>query len=115
MDLRASTSAQGDLRCGSRRILAPTDFADSSRAACDVALELARQFHVPLVLLHVYQVPTTINRGVPFLPIADYVQLIEDSAQSALNNEAARLRDTGADVATRVASVASEGPEVQHA
>jgi nucleotide-binding universal stress UspA family protein len=87
-----------------KKILAPTDFADSSRAACDMALELARQFHVPLVLMHVYQVPTTINKGVPFLPIADYVQLIQDSAQSALNNEAARLRDTGADVATALMS-----------
>src|ERR1043165_7878708 len=83
-----------------KKILAPTDLADSSRAACDTALELARRFHVPLVLMHVYQLPTTINKGVPYLPIADYVQLIEDSAQSALNNEAARLRDRGADVST---------------
>jgi nucleotide-binding universal stress UspA family protein len=87
-----------------KKILVPTDFAESSRAACDLGLEFARQFRVPLVLMHVYPVPTTINKGVPFLPIGDYVQLIEDSAQSALNNEAARLRDRGAEVATALMS-----------
>jgi nucleotide-binding universal stress UspA family protein len=87
-----------------KKILAPTDFAPSSQVADDLALELAQRFHVPLVLLHVYQLPTTIGKGLPTLPISDYVRLIEDSAQSALNNEAARLSGKGVEVTTTLVS-----------
>jgi nucleotide-binding universal stress UspA family protein len=87
-----------------KRILVPTDFGDSSRAAAEAAVELAHRFRVPLVLLHVFQVPTTVNRGVLATPIADYVQLVEDEAQSALNGEASRLRASRTDVRTALMS-----------
>jgi nucleotide-binding universal stress UspA family protein len=87
-----------------KKILVPTDFGDSSKAAAEAALDLARRFRVPLVLTHVYAIPSTINKGVPFLPIADYVQLVEDEARSALNNEASRVRELGADVGTLLMS-----------
>jgi len=83
-----------------KKILMPTDFAESSRAAAGVALELAQRFEVPLALLHVHAVPSTIYAGVPFVPVADYVQAFQDAAQSALNNEAERLRGKGVDVST---------------
>ena len=37
-----------------KKILVPCDFADCSRKACDVGLELAQTFRVPLALLHVF-------------------------------------------------------------
>jgi len=83
-----------------KKILVPTDFAESSREACAAALELAQQFRVPLVLMHIYPIPTAIYSGVPIAPMGDYVQLIEDSAQAALNNEAARLQGKGVEVTT---------------
>jgi nucleotide-binding universal stress UspA family protein len=83
-----------------KKILVPTDLAETSRAACDAGLELARRLRVPLALLHVYPVPSTIYSGDPIAPGADYVQLLQDSAQSALNNEGARLQGKGVDVTT---------------
>jgi nucleotide-binding universal stress UspA family protein len=83
-----------------KKILVPSDFAGPSRAAADVALELAQRFAVPLTVVHVYPVPATIYAGVPFVPVADYLQAFEDAAQSQLNSEAERLRGKGAEVNT---------------
>ena len=83
-----------------KKILVPTDFAESSRAAEDVALELAQRFAVPLTVVHIYPVPATIYTGVPFVPVADYVQAFEDAAKDQLNSEAERLRGKGVEVST---------------
>src|SRR6266568_2122240 len=40
-----------------KRILCPVDFSDASRAAMEVAADLARRFGGDLVLLHAYPVP----------------------------------------------------------
>jgi nucleotide-binding universal stress UspA family protein len=81
-----------------KKILVPTDFAEASRAASDAALELAQRFHVPLIFLHVYPIPATIYSGVPNVPVGDYVQLLEESAQAALNNEVARFQGKGVEL-----------------
>lgn len=83
-----------------KKILVPTDFAESSREASSVGLNLALQFHVPLVMLHVYSVPPTVYTDGIVFPVADYVQILQDQAQVALNNEAARLQGKGVEVTT---------------
>jgi nucleotide-binding universal stress UspA family protein len=40
-----------------RRICCPIDFSDASRAAMEVAADLARRFGAELVLLHAYPIP----------------------------------------------------------
>jgi len=81
-----------------KKILVATDFAESSRAAADAALELARTFHVPLVVVHACQVPMQIYTGVPVVPVAEYARAFEDAAREALDNEKARLGASGVEV-----------------
>jgi nucleotide-binding universal stress UspA family protein len=83
-----------------KKILIPSDFGAASRQACDVGLELAQQFHVPLVLMHVFAVPAAVYRGVPLAPATEYAHLMEQSAQAALEEEAARLRGKTVEVET---------------
>ncbi len=40
-----------------KRICCPIDFSDASRAAMEVAADLARRFDADLVLLHAYPIP----------------------------------------------------------
>jgi nucleotide-binding universal stress UspA family protein len=40
-----------------KRIFCPIDFSDASRAAMEVAADLARRFGAELVLLHAYPIP----------------------------------------------------------
>jgi nucleotide-binding universal stress UspA family protein len=40
-----------------KRICCPVDFSDASRAAMEVACDLARRFGAELVLLHAYPIP----------------------------------------------------------
>jgi nucleotide-binding universal stress UspA family protein len=81
-----------------KKVLVATDFAESSRAAADVGLELARTFHVPLVLVHSYLVPTYVYTGVPFIPVKDYLQSYEEAARELLEKERARLEGKGVEV-----------------
>jgi nucleotide-binding universal stress UspA family protein len=81
-----------------KKILVACDFADPSREAGDVALEIAESFRVPLVLLHVFQIPTAIYTGSAPMPIVDYTELVEKSARSALRDEAARLQGNHVEV-----------------
>jgi nucleotide-binding universal stress UspA family protein len=83
-----------------KTILLPCDFAGSSKKAGDVGVELAQRLHVPLLLLHVFPAPTATYSGVPYVPSADYLQLVEDSARAALRGEAARLAGRGVEVRT---------------
>ena len=83
-----------------KRILVPCDFADLSRKAGDMGLEIAQSSRVPLVLLHVFQIPTAIYTGMAPMPVPDYTELVEKAAQSALRDEAARLQGKGVEVLT---------------
>jgi nucleotide-binding universal stress UspA family protein len=86
-----------------KKILVPCDFADCSRTACDVALELAQSFRVPLVLLHVFQFPPAVYTGMPALAVPEYDQLVEASARTALHDESARLQGKGVALETSFA------------
>ena len=81
-----------------KKILIPTDFAESSQAAADVGLELAKQFKVPLVLVHTYLVPAAIYYGVPMAPTQDYGLLYEKVARESLEKERVRLAKDGTEV-----------------
>src|SRR5690348_1098009 len=81
-----------------KKILVPTDFAESSQAAADLGLELAKQFRVPLVLLHTYLPPAAIYYGVPMAPTEDYALLYEKAARESLEQERARLAASGTEI-----------------
>jgi nucleotide-binding universal stress UspA family protein len=81
-----------------KKVLVATDFAESSRAAADVGVELAQAFHVPLVLVHSYLVPTYVYTSVPFVPVKDYLQSYEEAARELLEKERARLEGKGIEV-----------------
>jgi nucleotide-binding universal stress UspA family protein len=78
-----------------KKILVPCDFAESSRSACEVAAELAEKFSVPLTLLHVIPAPSLSYANTPYVPAPEYTQYIEESARSALRDEAARFQGKG--------------------
>ena len=75
-----------------KKILVPCDFSGSSRRACELGAELAEIFRVPLTLMHVVPLPSSIYSDVPYVTVPDYAQLVEESARSALRDEAARAR-----------------------
>jgi nucleotide-binding universal stress UspA family protein len=81
-----------------KKIVVATDFAEPSRAAADAGLELAQMFHVPLVLLHAYQLPSYVYTSVPFVPVGDYLKAYEEGARESLEQEKARLVGTGVEV-----------------
>ena len=83
-----------------KKILVPCDFADLSRKAGDVGLEIAQSSRAPLVLLHVFQIPTAIYTGFAAMPVPDYTELVAKAAQSALRDEAARLQGKGVEIVT---------------
>jgi nucleotide-binding universal stress UspA family protein len=76
-----------------RRILAPTDFSDSSAPAVRYAAELADKFAAELVLLHVVQDLALVlpDAVMPTpMPSADLTQLI-DAGRTGLANQIAAL------------------------
>ena len=81
-----------------KKILVATDFAEPSRAAADIGVELAQTFHVPLVLVHAFLVPSYVYTSVSFVPIGDYMQVYEDAARASLEKEKARLAGKDVDL-----------------
>ena len=76
-----------------RRILAPTDFSDSSAPAVRYAAEMAETFSAELILLHVVQDLALVlpDAVMPTpMPAADLTQLI-DAARTGLANQIAAL------------------------
>jgi len=88
-----------------KKILVPTDFSEPAVAAANAGLELAREFHLPLVLTHVYGIPGQKYAGVDLNLTADFVRSVESAARAALNEEAARLSHAGVNISV----VLSEG------
>jgi nucleotide-binding universal stress UspA family protein len=81
-----------------KTILVPTDFGPSSRAASDVALELAQEFQVPLTVMHAVSIPAVLYTGTPVVTTGDYITSLEDAARSTLDAEVARLGGKGVQV-----------------
>lgn len=85
-----------------KKILVPVDFSGSSRKACEVGVELAEMFRVPLTLIHVIPVTSVSYSNVPYVPSPEYTHFIEESARTALRDEAARLQGKGLAIETQL-------------
>jgi len=83
-----------------KKILVPCDFLGSSRRACEVGVELAETFRVPLMLMHVVPASSVSYSDVPYIPAPEYTKAVEESARSALRDEAARLQVKGRAIET---------------
>jgi nucleotide-binding universal stress UspA family protein len=94
-----------------KKILIPVDFSGSSRKACDVGVELAATFRVPVILLHVVPVASVSYANTPYIPSPEYTQFVEQSARSALHDEAQRLQGKGVAV-DAVLKVGRAGEEI---
>lgn len=85
-----------------KKILAPTDFSAYSNEALDYAAELAKQFGAEIVIVHViesmtYSVTDTFT-------VIDHLWSLEKTAGALLDNAAARVREQGVAVKTRLAT-----------
>jgi nucleotide-binding universal stress UspA family protein len=81
-----------------RKILVPIDFSESSRAAFEYAVELARPFGATLDVVHVWQAPAFISTAtLPEVPTIDagLVQLVKNNAEQAVARFAADARARG--------------------
>lgn len=67
-----------------RNILVPVDFGDSSRAALDLALDLAKTHGSTLTLLHTWEIPVYGYGGMEFAAI-DMLTPIEQAAREELD------------------------------
>ena len=70
-----------DITVDIRRILAPTDFSESSKQAVAYAYELAQTFSARLLLLHVVELPVYPVEA--FLPSAEGTTLLDDLEHQA--------------------------------
>jgi nucleotide-binding universal stress UspA family protein len=93
-----------------KTILVATDFGELSETLCQVGLELAQRFHVPLVILHTCAPPSPVYSGVQVLAAEEHRALVENAARVLLDREAEPLRGRGVDVSTilRVGDPADE-------
>jgi nucleotide-binding universal stress UspA family protein len=90
-----------------KRICCPIDFSDASRAAMEVAADLARRFGAELVLFHAYPVP---GYTFPDGSVVASPKMLQDLADGAERHLEAWRRDAEAAGAARVeaAKVAGE-------
>jgi len=97
-----------------KAILVATDFGELSEAVCNVALEMAQRFQVPLVVMHTYAPQAPNYSGAPLLPPSQYREIVENAARATLEQEAARLRGKGVEVSS-VLHVGAPAEEVLRA
>ena len=81
-----------------KKIVVATDFSEPATAAADMALELGKQYRVPLVLIHVFGTASPKYEGVDLTFTSDFFRSVEGAARAALHREAARLSGQGVTV-----------------
>lgn len=94
-----------------KRICCPIDFSDASRAAMEVAADLARRFEAELVLLHAYPVPGYTFPDGSVVASPKMLQELADGAERHLEEwrgEAARLGAPRASTAKSAGDPAKE-------
>jgi nucleotide-binding universal stress UspA family protein len=90
--------ARLDYMAAIHRILVPTDFSAGSRAALDLACELAQRLALPVVLMHAYAMPAyPLPEGVVLATPEQLAEIISKTSQ-ALHAEAARAKALGVTV-----------------
>lgn len=90
-----------------RRIVVPTDFGDAAKRAADIAADLAERSRGCVNLVHVWGVPPSYAEALSW----PYEEL-ESSARKALDEEAARIRESHAGVEVTVSLAMGEPWEV---
>ena len=94
-----------------KRICCPIDFSDASRAAMEVAADLARRFGATLTLLHAYPVPGFTFPDGSVVASARMLQELADQAAKHLGDwrgEAQRMGAPTVDTVTSIGEPASE-------
>jgi nucleotide-binding universal stress UspA family protein len=76
-------------------ILVGTDFSDTSRAALDWALDLAKKLGARVVIGHVYDLPLIGLPDASIMVDAETASRLSNDAQKALDNEVARVAKQG--------------------
>lgn len=92
-----------------KKIIVPTDFSDSSRAAYGYGLMMAKQLGGAIELLHVWSLPTLASTGdvliaVPDQPYQTAAAWVEREAGEALESFAASIPHEGIEVKTTLTS-----------
>ena len=82
-------------------ILAPIDFSDASRAALDVAVDMASRFGAELLLVYVVPAIPDLPKDVSIFKEGDYDKSLE-------NKDAQRLKDLAATVTNKNVKVRTE-------
>ena len=82
-------------------ILAPIDFSDASRAALDVAVDMASRFGAELLLVYVVPAIPDLPKDVSIFKEGDYDKSLE-------NKDAQRLKDLAGTVANKNVKVRTE-------
>ena len=82
-------------------ILAPIDFSDASRAALDVAVDMASRFGAELLLVYVVPAIPDLPKDVSIFKEGDYDKSLE-------NKDAQQLKDLAATVANKNVKVRTE-------
>jgi nucleotide-binding universal stress UspA family protein len=93
-------------------ILAPIDFSDSSRAALDVAADMATRFGAELLLVHVMPAVSDLPRSVSILKEGEYDRGLSDAAAERLNELAAALAQKGLKARTEIGTGNDVGLEL---
>lgn len=79
-----------------KRICCPIDFSEASRAAMEVAVDLARRFGAQLTLLHAYPVPGYTFPDGSVVSSPRMLQELADQATRHLSDWQANARELGA-------------------
>jgi nucleotide-binding universal stress UspA family protein len=93
-------------------ILAPMDFSDASRAALDVAAEMASRFGAELLLVHVQPAIQDLPGGVSIFKEGQYDQSLDDQAAKQLKDLAAAVAQKNVRVRTELGTGNDVGMEL---
>jgi nucleotide-binding universal stress UspA family protein len=93
-------------------ILAPTDFSDASRAALDVAADMASRFGAELLLVHVQPAIEDLPKGVSIFKEGQYDRSLDDKAAKQLKDLAATVAQKNVKVRTELGTGNDVGMEL---
>lgn len=95
-----------------RLILAPTDFSDASRAALDVAADMASRFDAELLLVHVQPAIEDLPKGVSIFKEGQCDESLDNKAAKELKDLAAAVAQKNVQVRTKLGSGNDVGMEL---
>jgi nucleotide-binding universal stress UspA family protein len=93
-------------------ILAPIDFSDASRAALDVAAEMASRFGAELLLVHVQPAIQDLPKSVSIFKEGQYDESLDDEAAKQLKDLAAAVAQKNVRVRTELGTGNDVGMEL---